>query len=618
MSELPFEVLSVISKHVTKKTASECSIVCKAWTNAFQERLWDTISITTADDFLVFYSKSDSLQNCCPYVREVYISNQVDVSAAQVSILQTHFQNLRRLQMRSLWLDLSIFGAKTNWSVWKSLQDIDIIMPNVQSDSERHNIFQILSQLPRLKALAFSRIFNERTVRTWNDLDNIHSYFPNLEYLRTDINFGPIHKRELHNIRDVVPARSIKQMSINIPYTKPHWLFYFACKYPSLKEIKWSEDGNENPEEMWRDSLNMFATLQSPFSHLNTVELHGIVKRDVPIDTKFWKVMKDFKVPIKCLLNDVTLDYYRSPKSDNSFAETLKACSSTVKTLTYKIEEKEKSLSGVYVVFEPCPRLVSLNLDMHTKHVALDTLLDHCPVLRILMLKCAFIYRFDNTEVSESAAEKPHGLRSITLLRAKTNPSLYKYISYRCKNLNKMRLDFLTISGPLSYLTNDLRIEMPYTSFSILHVANVRFWAPKTDSFTLGLKSKNNYLSNLIIDQENQPQEHKGSLVSPGIADDEDPLRLQLHLNLDIKHTEPSFFDKIRSVGSTSSILNTSNSNNHSGPIVSSWAASKCITYRTSKESMENKGIEEHVLLRCKSVDSYRIMGTNGSIWYAR
>ncbi|KAL0073892.1 hypothetical protein J3Q64DRAFT_1696263 [Phycomyces blakesleeanus] len=620
MPELPFEVLSVISKHISKQCASKCSVVCKSWRAPFQERLWDNIYLTNSEDFDKFYYHSAGPHSLCFYVHEIYLADSFCITDIQLLALQDRFRNLRRLHIRSYQLSTNIFSEDTDWTLWNVLEDIDVVIPKVDSDKELFSILQVLSLLPNLKTLALRGPISTKSTYTWEDLDKIHSFFPELESLKMDILFSVIHVRDLEDIKTTMPAKKIKRMNINILYTKPYWLFYFACKYPSLQYIEWVENKENSSEESWKNALVVFSTLSTAFTHLKKVVLNGTGIRGVPADTKFWKVMHILKVPIKSLWNEVHLNYYRWPKPENSLEESMSVCSKTIESFSCKVFEEHPSIDGISVTFDFCPRLVSLNLVMEPKHISLDTLLNQCPVLKTLTLKCKYLYRLNNTEVYESILENAHGLQAITLLNTRTNPSLYKYLSYRCRNLKKMRLDCSSISGPLYPSSNNIRIDMPYTDFRVLQFINVSFLAsePKYEkSVTKGPRAR--LLDYLILDQESEeidrtPENLPGQPL--GLTrGNQRASRSQINFYLGRKYTEPNSILKWLNIHDTKHALKNINPLRPISRVYNLSAASK----RTQEDDMsdefwKSKFTEEHVLLRCKGFQSYNVKGLQGTL----
>ncbi|KAL0095175.1 hypothetical protein F4703DRAFT_1822710 [Phycomyces blakesleeanus] len=453
--------------------------------------------------------------------------------------------------------------------------------PAMKSIVQFNNVFESLSHLESLSNLSLNGYHNGDVVCTWEDIDRIHEYLPKLRKLELNMDFSP--------------------MNINAP---------------NIEYFSWG-DGFKSDEqyENWELIMPMFFSLDTMFPRLVDIFLNASGSNARSSYSNFWKLINRFKAPLKnvCYSTNWELDTIAEP--ENTLTECLQACSPTMVTLYYGNNTRPQSVNKAPIEFTMCPRLVDLCLEFFGSRLKLDNILDNCPVLKKLVLKCKLL--FLSREATKNSAV-PHGLESIVLTRIKTTTTVFSYLSLRCKDLNSMRLKFIKVRGLVSPTTGSLCIDMPFTHFKLLRIVHSTFSLHKHQYDQTNVDDKEHHFSyspqliNLLTIQYTAPPENHDSPddVSTETPSEQSVSQLWFHFYLDLSQRIP---------GSKSQLL-TPEEVNYAQMHFESFKERNRILRGSSdqrpgnycwhpKRSWKNDLVHGRVLLNCRGLDEYHIKG---------
>ncbi|KAL0086058.1 hypothetical protein F4703DRAFT_1853132 [Phycomyces blakesleeanus] len=96
-----------------------------------------------------------------------------------------------------------------------------------------------------------------------------------------------------------------------------------------------------------------------------------------------------------------------------------------------------------------CSRLAHLCLILPTMWLKLDTVLDHCEMLKILIVHVSKV----SLRVQEYECMVGHDLRLIKIAAEEADVKVFRYLSHRCRNLKYVSLfgiKLVNVFGPIS------------------------------------------------------------------------------------------------------------------------------------------------------------------------
>ncbi|KAL0086850.1 hypothetical protein F4703DRAFT_1978377 [Phycomyces blakesleeanus] len=475
-SGLPFEIITYISGFLSTKDRISCTFICKAWRTPMQESLWCKVHVGNAKKLNDICDISIYRQNIYRQhgqrVRTLSLKPYLRVTSEQLNIIQQNFQNIRHLHLPEKSLDIIHYKSVADWSCWKSLVHLEVSTLGFGFADEAKEFLQMLSCLPSLRHLSYMKEFRRRkTLYGLDDFETLHTHLPQLEHLSITMDLDVFSDQDLMLIANVVPASNIKVIKFFIDNMDLRWLCYFARKYINVHTLEWNNYARPTRTEIFREeAVSMFASLPCTFQHLRSINMSGTSETEWTHIT-FWELLSQLNVPIKHITYGL-LGNHMEELSEKIISKCMISCAKTLETFSISSNIGFSDPCTIPMAFDVCLCLVDLNIYVYSSPIALDILLDHCVVLKRLRLAA------NNLSISRRALEYPamHGIRLIEFIRTKTNADVFSYISFRCRNLNYMRLDDMKISGPFSRDTGNLCLDMPFTHFDILQLNNVQFF----------------------------------------------------------------------------------------------------------------------------------------------
>ncbi|KAI9015695.1 hypothetical protein CLU79DRAFT_765397, partial [Phycomyces nitens] len=488
-TEVSYEILTDIANFLCNNDKMTCSIVCKSWKAPFQHSLWDTLTIDS----------KNILQVCCisntqPTVYQLngnrvqsLIFQDVQTTEHELYTLQQLFPKLKTVFIPHNTIVEDKLGNLPDWNLWGGLTTMTIYTRKLNDDDQRLQVFKILACLPRLKQLTLKDSVFYSTIPqpkdTWEILEKIHESLPQLECLDTDILLGPLPVSDIPKMKNITPASTMTVVKLSDLNLDLGWIFYLGLKYPNIHSLFTEKTySEESTVDLATDKYALkVLNLLPKFSNLKkmTVIHKGAFRLDYVL---FWDTLQE---PIKSL---ESLDYILDICSNTEIGQfdeprTIHFSSTKIQQFSFQATDFYPNSPKIILSLGICPLLVDLKILNPGTDIELDTLLRNCISLRTVCLADTFI------SLSSEAFNDTitHELKSIELRRLRTASATFNYLSSCCRNLDKMSLSHVQICGKVDEDRRKLSLNMPFTRFKTLDIADTRFFAVDSEE---GLKSE--------------------------------------------------------------------------------------------------------------------------------
>ncbi|KAL0087422.1 hypothetical protein J3Q64DRAFT_1848245 [Phycomyces blakesleeanus] len=477
-SELPIEITLFIARFLQSADKIQCCLVCKAWTPAFQQSLFEAVIIKrySGANKLVDSTNlaNNLLQRYGHKTQTPEISKSTFLGDHQLYALQKYLPNIQYFKWSSKEIKLLLLTDFNGWNLWaESLTDLEITVKDYGYDILPKILDSIRSNLHRLKRLHFEGLnYDSFSPCTFDDFELLNDQLPELTKLLLTVQFDKMSPDELLKVKEINPRPYLKTLGMFIEKNTYEWLYYIAVKYPNISSLKLLSFTESTISFQTYQASQMLAKLSCPFQHLEklTVEV-GSTSEQTYLD--FVNRLGLFNVPIK----EIDLTIYNSLSfnvSNKDILQSIKIFANTLEKLriVYFISSYYSGFSDELVY---CPRLVDLTIEIQGTTTMLDVLLEQYPSLKNLSISSGDLtLRPDLTILSIE-----HGLSHFSLKDSFITASTLNYISICCKKLSTMRLKFVNIKGPQQGNTGDNCIDMSSTHFTKLNIKGIQFF----DSF---------------------------------------------------------------------------------------------------------------------------------------
>ncbi|KAL0076044.1 hypothetical protein J3Q64DRAFT_1700783 [Phycomyces blakesleeanus] len=476
--ELPIEILSKVAEFLSPKDKSRCIAVCKSWYTPFNMALWNYTTIFNQKKLKAMCDinsiEGSTYQKNGQYVRHLYLDRHTDASNHQLRVLQQLFQNINRLDISYFHLRKAGFSQTEYSNPWKALSELEIYLDFSEENITR-GFLDVLSDLSRLKRLVCSSHFQE--LDTWavkfgpKDIDTLHTKLPRLTHLSLHTELRILSEKELETINNTIPAANITKLVVTCKVMDYRWLCYFARKYPKVETLRWNpNEEDENQRNKYNEAVLMFESLPYAFPRLKRLKISQGVENEQGY-LVIWELLRPFGTHI----NHLSYKLAHSLDEVKVLSKILKSftllCFSTLETLCLRITSHSEKTSNLFDSFNCYPSLTDLKIQLYGTYVALDILLDRCAVPKRLKIQGGEM----SGTLKDSVNVAPHGLRIIEFTNMKLDSATFQYISYRCRNLNYMKLDKICIYGGSAGKSNNLFIDMAHTHFKALILNRISF-----------------------------------------------------------------------------------------------------------------------------------------------
>ncbi|KAI9013790.1 hypothetical protein CLU79DRAFT_848326 [Phycomyces nitens] len=477
-SNLPYEILLKIGKHLSIAQSIQCALVCKAWTLPFQEVFWKSISINSTQELrnickLAMAPKSNIEFNG-HIVHELSVRSRLEISHQQLSILQNCFQNLNYLHLDCNTIPKGLITNKIHWQLWETLEVLSVRQPKTFISNGAHGFASLLAFYPRLKQLIIDEcLWIKMSAYTWKDFEIILQPLQQLRTLDIDINYGYPATDTMELSNSISPIDSLVNLCVNTCNADNQWLYYFAKKAPKIHTLVLNIDSSDKTtSSQWTTMTEMLKGMSSPFEHLRTLHL-----KECSIERYFGPFMDLFHrldVPLTTLVcsmkrNFITAEVIQTIIEKNSrlFSKTMRNMELTGRRFAAFECSKPICLS-----LYPC--LVKLELRQLKTCIVLDNILNQCPVLDTLILDqpCVTV-----RSGHESSPPSLHRLKNIFLANSKVDSGLFDYLSLCCQRLSVMKLESVKVFGHTIKGAKYFQCDMSHTQIDSLFLYNVQYYA---------------------------------------------------------------------------------------------------------------------------------------------
>ncbi|KAL0083730.1 hypothetical protein J3Q64DRAFT_1748928 [Phycomyces blakesleeanus] len=511
-SKLQFNILAIIARHLSQDDICACSRVCKSWAVPFQESLWKVFHINDQKTLKMICDPSFSSQNsiCLQKfghsVYELHVGRHFYILKEQLRDLQQRFGNLRCLYVDSINLRAANLEIMPGRVSWRSVEYLEVSLQWTEAHNDLEELSRLLAFLPCLGIFRLTESSSSQSKSfSWKDIDMVHSHLSQLKEIYIDVILCPIPSEDIETIRDIVPSSSIRKVTIVGKDICSRWLHYFSSKYENLKTFTWNIKLSKitRPGYSPNEKTPVLSLPLSPFRKLVTVDVESNEHESISHHASFWKKLNKFGALPRRIDYKLRWEPDTTEKAEGLITECLKIFSSTVENFIFESYNKynNKSLGAfnIPMTFSVCPQLVNLDLHMPDSSIALDMLLDCCKALKTLKL----CHRRVFIDPETSIVPKEHGLLTMCLWDTSTRPNLFTYLSFRCKQLETMRLNNVSIHGTVSIETGKLNIDMIHTSFKTLEFNSVKYYCPTPykHNHRLSQSAKEKPINLILIEQ---------------------------------------------------------------------------------------------------------------------
>ncbi|KAL0096623.1 hypothetical protein J3Q64DRAFT_1708592 [Phycomyces blakesleeanus] len=484
---LPFEILAMTASFMTQRQRFTCTTVCKSWSKAFQHSLWYSIEIVSEEKVVAILNppitQENAYKNNGNRVRDLTLKSSLLLTNEQLSQLQSYFQKLLIFRAGFGSLDPDVLNTTSNWKNWSSLVELKMAIMCMDKNEPEDKLFELLVLLPNLKRLDFTEYCTKDThYYTWETLEDIHCVLPKLESLSLDIRLISTPLDNIKMMINISPASRLRFLELRRHIMNFGWLYYISLKYPNIESILSSPKlGVRMPDLSVSDNETMMLLKNNThvLSHLNKVDItHDIASRDsFQLLCVIYKDLFKSVSNLKCNV-EVSGDLLENPVTVG--VELMNSFPASLESLHIEITSPGCLESYKLPAFQIFPHLKYLRINIFNSTVNIDKILDSFPSLTHLHMKGEFI----TLSSPYARTEKLHGLRNLQLQDAIADSVIFKYISYRCRDLVVMLLYDLDIVEKNSTKAYKVYMDMSYTHFQSLLFNQVRFFVTtETGSF---------------------------------------------------------------------------------------------------------------------------------------
>ncbi|KAL0092778.1 hypothetical protein J3Q64DRAFT_1721456 [Phycomyces blakesleeanus] len=492
-SQLPNELLILLSAKVSPQDRHACMNVCHSWRTAFYHLSFISVQIYTRNRLLDFikdllqnkttkYSFGDcirelrlyktgitqddlkQLEYFCPGLEILDFDPKMWLYFTDHTLIGRNWKSLSRLPVLTSVVSAQIL-AKTFKS---SLAHLEFDGSIIDSLSFIDNIIPLIRSLPLLTHLSLTCSFTQLSLEGY---ENIHLSLPHLQSLLLNgflLTLTDQDKVSLAHL-DVPVFRRLRKLSLTANLESPAWLSLILKQYPELEsfEANLSFEESSFEQEAYFQVNDVFLFAATKWNRLSLFILSGMIQSAWP--------GRDF---LKCLDEAGSrLEIYRVTRYDNEsmdeeeLANIIRYTHSSLTSLSLSVSsEPWYPLSNTSTITQKLSNMLCLtDLNISSTLIdgfttcSIDTLLDDCPVLIKLTIAGGFVTACERDLFTE------HPLKTLNMIYIYVDPHVFKHISRRCPKLSKLYLSHcIKESGHMPSLS--FSIDMPIQEFSSIKI----------------------------------------------------------------------------------------------------------------------------------------------------
>ncbi|KAL0083877.1 hypothetical protein F4703DRAFT_1600597 [Phycomyces blakesleeanus] len=611
-SELPLEILLQIAELLLTNDRRSCALTCKGWRYPFQEFLWKHIHVDSMNNFeTLFNTIEDSRimsKSYGPLVRSLRLCGECIIPSIQQDHFLRSLPNLKHLDLGRMSYKLINPEMTRINDTWMSLESLRIKIPHSGIEETTEEIIEFLTNISKLQKIELIQCsWNNSIKYMLDDFDKIHQKLQQLSCMKASISLGNIlHPAQLM-IPNTIPALALTRLDLNLRDWDPLWLYYFGHKYPNLRFIKLDISHVREckiPEEVMRRNSALFLYNPDAMQYLETFNL---ITKDISDSSHV--ALWDFICPLNIQIKHLKYTMKHKNGGGHFFKMIIKGAlrtfADTLETLSVEGNVYFDSKYTSKIELSPyCPLLVDLRISNCGLSIDISNILDNCGSLRRLRLYNGELCISQDAANQKSKRQKDHqhhGLNILELHEVLTSDSVFKHISFRCRHLQYMNLDTLTIVESISKKTGNLLIDMSHTLFKVLRLDNIQYYSLYDDTddqiaINLLLLSQ---LNNSLFPNKNKQKEFTGLKFT--VVDHTNHIAW-LHTFHNIAHKRNSETDirRLSRQVSNTTLKHHQDSHTKKKPKVSKSTGLR--NKYDSCESWQDYLLEEYVELRCGHV----------------
>ncbi|GAA5795147.1 hypothetical protein HPULCUR_000500 [Helicostylum pulchrum] len=303
-----------------------------------------------------------------------------------------------------------------------------------------------------------------------SEMDAIHDFCPLLKELVLVGSFKLMHAP--HHITQqqvqVPPKKSnfMRRFSLNA-LLAPHWIYYFAYKYPHLQHIDFElmNDTITTTKAMPKKEIQkLFSVLLESCPNLNKIELDSLSAKTYMtsdfFDTADRHGLKEIKMK--------DLPYCLVSRQDNFFDFIVNRGRRLISGLGTEVIESDLHITRILQPLAKLKRLTELVLCCGHPYFdcELDLVLDHCPNLIQLTIRSAHVTLSDT---QQQQLQQQHGLKSLSFSTVSFSSAVFDYLAIRCDSLTR-----LVCYECDQKQGNVIRMHMPQHTFETVIINGIR------------------------------------------------------------------------------------------------------------------------------------------------
>lgn len=501
---LPSELLELIGCYISNQQQYKCLLVCKSWYDPFRRSLYKDIYINTRHQFKlllgelksqgllvrsVSFRKSknrvgvtsnelDQLAVVCPYL-EVLDFDQAVWKYIHTSCNLDQFTYVHRLPPFTL--------VKSIPNQIERLDRLSLHGAIVSDLFQQHNIMTILKNTPRLCYLSLNsqQDKSHAIYISISEMDAIHDFCPLLQELVLLGSFKLMHAPHITQ-QIQVPEKSnfMRRFSLNA-LLAPHWIYYFAYKYPHLQNIDFELMNDTKAIAMPKNKIQkLFSVLLDSCPQLRKIELDSLSAKTYFTSDFFDTADKHGLKEIK--MKD--LPYCLVSRQDDFFDFVVNRGKKWISGLGTEVIGSDLHITRILQPLAKLERLTELVLCCGHPYFdcELDLVLDHCPNLIQLTIRSAHVTLSDTRQQQQ----QQHGLKSLSFSTVSFSSAVFDYLATRCDSLTT-----LVCYECDQKQGNVIRMHMPQHTFETVIINGIRMGSfdqpnARIMSITQGEKSR--------------------------------------------------------------------------------------------------------------------------------
>ncbi|KAI9032612.1 hypothetical protein CLU79DRAFT_727111 [Phycomyces nitens] len=490
---LPLEIIARIASFVPKDEMPEYILICRAWKEIFEIAMMERVvlslkgwhDLVSLSDNNHGHHKKWSKGN---YTKELVLHPYMSVRDIQYTSLQRIFPNI-------VHFDINVLGPyhfmqliALDWKTWSNLRELRISFSLGLVNYDSSVILKVLESLSCLRRLV---IHTKPGVRaefidlsvpdmyrasfTVEELETLHEHLPRLQYLDLQIDF--VKNTNEIAIDNIIPAKDMDTLRVNINNISPSWLSYFAQKYPNIRIMELKGD---NPAKMSfeytdmvvKKNMTRFYRLTNTLGKLRKLSISKYNSDRAIQHIIYWNNLPSSKSKLCSIYYDplyITPSIY-DYRRDIIFPLSL--ISSKIEQLSIRERYDCVLPSSILETIEICPKLTYLDMKCNGQEIRLDTVLDTCVNIERLCIKSASV----TTDKTRSNDRPIYGLQLLDMTKVEIEADVFFYISQHCPRLHNMKLYNVGIYRRDLSRTREFRVSMPHTNFQKLCLYGLQFY----------------------------------------------------------------------------------------------------------------------------------------------